>query len=646
MSENDNLSDETHVDQLGHASSRLGDTFYVDDDSSDASPLLFSPDHETFARQGQDDQTPDESQTARDILSYLSAMEGSLRGVVDRYGDTPAYINEAVDNALASSVTTSDSWDIGIPPAERAARLLETIFVQFSDREQEILYRRYGDGHEETLESIGHAVGVTRERIRQILAGLDSTISESISRGPVANLLAAMRYHAYPVGTVKALSQKYPELERTLHGWEAPLWKILDVLDDRFSVEQGWVCFPSFEECKANTTDLLDEMTDRYGVISFKEIQRISHVPEDDLIKWLEGCGAAVIGDHVVANPTTAVNRIQAALDIAGHPLSLDEIAHMWGIGQACSLANAAYSEDSIIRISKTKIALREWGVEEFISIRDFIGSRVGDEEADLDDLISEGTTKFGVSASSIRSYASSGEFRLDDGIVSRRNDDIEPHRQPEDSRGLYWRKGRWQYLVTVNHDHMRGSGTGVPAGVALLLGLHLGQPRLIPSDDGDQSVTWNTTGTTTGSIRRLLLAQGITEGERIWMDFGNGTYFRIEPAAPRAPFLLEDEVSAEREEPGDTPNPLHAGGVGLGPESRSITMVNLANYMGISHDEIAQRIDDLGGETGNTIDQACESLVAEYLGLSPDAPRRRIVARLRHRHDKDAIAMVEELWL
>ena len=133
MSENDNLSDETHVDQLGHASSRLGETFYADDDSSDASPLLFPPDHETFARQGQDDQTPDESRTALDILSYLSAMEGSLRGVVDRYGDAPAYINEAVDNALASSVTTSDSWAIGIPPAERAARLLETIFVQLSD---------------------------------------------------------------------------------------------------------------------------------------------------------------------------------------------------------------------------------------------------------------------------------------------------------------------------------------------------------------------------------------------------------------------------------------------------------------------------------------------------------------------------------
>lgn len=646
MSENDNLSDETHVDQLGHASSRLGETFYADDDSSDASPLLFSPDHETFARQGQDDQTLDESRTALEILSYLSAMEGSLRGVVDGYGDAPAYINEAVDNAVSRSTTTSHSWAIGIPPAERAARLLETIFVQFSAREQEILYRRYGDGHGETLESIGHAVGVTRERIRQILVALDSTISASISRGPVANLLAAMRYHAYPVGTMKALSQIYPELERMLSGWEAPQWKILDVLDDSFTVKQGWVCFPSFGDCQKKTTELLDDMTDKYGVASFQDIQRISHVPEDDLVKWLEGCGAAVIGDHVVANPTTAANRIQAALDIAGHPLSLNDIAHMWEITQARNLATAIHSENSIIRVSKSKYALREWGLEEFTSIRDFIASRVGDETADLDDLISEGTTKFGVSASSIRAYASSGEFRSDDGIVSRRNDDIEPHRQPEDCRGLYWRNNRWQYLVTVNHDHMRGSGTGVPAGVALLLGLHLDQPRLIPSDDGDQSFTWNATGTTTGSIRRLLLAQGITEGERIWMDFGNGDYFRIEQAAPRAPFLLEDEASTELEELGNTPNPLYAGGVGLGPESRSIAMVNLANYMGISHDEIAQRIDDMGGETGNTIDKACESLIAEYLGLASDAPRRRIVARLRHRHDKDAIAMVEELWL
>ena len=645
MNDNDNLSDETCIGQLRHASSRLGDTFYGEDDSNDTPSLLFSPDNEAFGRQEQSDQPADELHLARDVLSYLSAMEGSIRRVVERYGDVPEYINYAVDKVL-SSATTSHSWAIGIPPAERAARLLETIFVQFSEREQEILYRRYGGGHEETLESIGHAVGLTRERVRQILSTLDSTINTSISRGPVANLLAAMRYPAYPVGTVEELSQKYPELERTLSGWKAPLWKMLNVLDDRCVVERGWVCFPNFRDCQKKTTELLDDMTDTYGVVPFEEIQRISHMTENNLAKWLECCGATVISEHVVTNPTSAARRIQAALDIAGHPLSLDQIAQMWGISQARSLANAAYSEDSIIRSSKNKYALREWGLEEFISIRDFIGSRVGDESADLDDLISEGTTKFGVSASSIRSYASSGEFRLDDGIVSRRNGDIEPYRQPEDSRGLYWRNGRWQYLVTVNHDHMRGSGTGVPAGVARLLGLCMGQARLIPSDDGDQSVTWNTTGTTTGSIRRLLLAQGIAEGERMWMDFGNGTYFRIEPAAPRAPFLLEHDVSSAREEPGDTPNPLHTGGVGLGPGARSISMVNLANYMGISHDEIAQRISDLGGETGNTIDKACESLVAQYLGLTPDAPRRRIVARLRHRHDKDAIAMVEELWL
>ena len=41
---------------------------------------------------------------------------------------------------------------------------------------------------------------------------------------------------------------------------------------------------------------------------------------------------------------------------------------------------------------------------------------------------------------------------------------------------------------------------------------------------------------------------------------------------------LLFAASSAEREELGDTPNPLHAGGVGLGPRESPITMVNLAN--------------------------------------------------------------------
>ena len=40
-------------------------------------------------------------------------------------------------------------------------------------REGEILRRRFGmtDGHEETLDEVGHTFGLTRERIRQVEAG-------------------------------------------------------------------------------------------------------------------------------------------------------------------------------------------------------------------------------------------------------------------------------------------------------------------------------------------------------------------------------------------------------------------------------------------------------------------------------------------
>lgn len=56
-----------------------------------------------------------------------------------------------------------------VADAEIRRKLIEPVLARMTNRERQIIRRRFGfDGEEETLEEIGDSLGVTRERIRQI----------------------------------------------------------------------------------------------------------------------------------------------------------------------------------------------------------------------------------------------------------------------------------------------------------------------------------------------------------------------------------------------------------------------------------------------------------------------------------------------
>ncbi|MQA06215.1 MAG: RNA polymerase sigma factor RpoD [Streptosporangiales bacterium] len=80
-------------------------------------------------------------------------------------------IGDEDDSALGDFIEDTDA----VVPAEAAAFILlqdqlETLLQGLSEREAAVIKLRYGltDGHTHTLEEVGRAFGVTRERIRQI----------------------------------------------------------------------------------------------------------------------------------------------------------------------------------------------------------------------------------------------------------------------------------------------------------------------------------------------------------------------------------------------------------------------------------------------------------------------------------------------
>lgn len=172
---------------------------------------------------------------------------------------------------------------------------------------------------------------------------------------------------------------------------------------------------------------------------------------------------------------------------------------------------------------------------------------------------------------------------------------------EPEDSNAVYMRDGRWCHLMTVNKDHLRGSGFIVPNGLTASLGLEWGEPREIPSDWGAQRFTWGTIGNSAvGSIKRILDDQRIGLGQRVWVDLHDGEFFSVTPGLPAT---LDS---------------------GLG-------MAWLAEHVGAEAS---------GDDVENT------SAVAVALGLKADPPRRQILAWFRHRSDHEAVELLERLWM
>jgi len=78
--------------------------------------------------------------------------------------DNSELVDFIPDSSLANPVEETDR--------ELLREQMHAVLGQLSDREREVLSQRFGlrDGESHTLEEVGRAFGVTRERIRQIEA--------------------------------------------------------------------------------------------------------------------------------------------------------------------------------------------------------------------------------------------------------------------------------------------------------------------------------------------------------------------------------------------------------------------------------------------------------------------------------------------
>ncbi|WKD61571.1 DNA polymerase III subunit epsilon [Corynebacterium ciconiae DSM 44920] len=479
---------------------------------------------------------------------------------------------------------------------------------------------------EATLQELGDRFDVSRERVRQLERDLCASLA---AIGPACALVqAALRGRVGAARRATELYRELPALELAPEGIETDLLRILPLVGEPGAWGVECVEFTDCEHTadylwfsRAGFIDAVDEAiasaADAYGVIALETLAEAAGAEVELMREWVEVLTPYVIyKEHVLSRTESVVARACGVLQVEGEPMTSEQLHAVLPDRSMNSIDNALAAAEVVQRCGRRTWALREWGKQEWTTIADFIANRLAQANAEdpersrgvaLQELIEE-ATGYGVSPNSVRVYADTGDFVLDNGQVRYRSSEeaVVNDAQPEQTRGLYLRDGEWQLLLSIHHDHVRGSGTAVDRGVLALYDVAYGESVLIPSRLGEQRLTWGKTNAALGTISRFIRDLELEEGDRAWLHFGSN--FDI----TRAPALREDAEG----------------------------LVKLINRMGADE----QFLDAEGALAEGVEPTAVIGALNLAIGLDADCPRRTTVRRLRDRGDDPLAELVRAL--
>lgn len=549
--------------------------------------------------------TAAERQLLEDLrqLSSWRSLRGEndrpLLGHLDIEQLAPEEVQETVQR-LASLTASDFSYDDVVA---RVTENLSALAGALDERQLVVLRDRFVAVEPRTLAELGDQFGVSRERARQIESAAKKHVTEAFQDRAVSSLLASMRVEIQPVCALPRLVARHPELAQEVPAFGVPLWLVLDRLDDYFEVTDGWAAAPDVHHARERTHELLEDFADGYGVANLTNVSLGSRMSADELRQWLVWCGYQVMDDLVLTKTRNAADHAAGILSAAGGPLELEDIVErMQSSRNVRAVSNALGADERFARTDRSTWALASWGVETYTSIRDQVVRAVDASGGGvpLEVLVNDLTSRFRVSPKSVVTYASSGDFEVRDGVVRRREAGFSPpQRSPSETRRLFHTDVGWAYRLTVNHDHLRGSGFAVPSGVGAAAGCPPGATIELASRLGSQSVRWTGNQPACGTIRRFLQELGTAEGEQVWLEFRSDGRFEVRP--------------------GPTPE--------------------------TPRDGLEAALALVGAPEDTAVERATPAL-ALSVDLPADAPPRRILRAFRDRGEDDVVALLEQAWV
>ena len=443
---------------------------------------------------------------------------------------------DALGDALGEAISRSDEiggWDelarvrlVDIaPPAPHPYGLIATWLEGFAEREKEVFRDRIAKKDGPTLQEIADRHGISRERVRQLEAKVRTRFDgflQTVSAAPIrwrANSLKKAVGVAMPYRSVRDLLKVPPDTE--------DFGNILINIADLVATEGNWLVREGALEM--DPTDKISSMADEYGRIDLQDaFSRLGGWGLDPSLhfEWLSR--KSVIRNfngQLVLWGKSVGDRILFALADLGRPATIREIMqHVGETTSAGSARNAIAEDRRVIRIDKSRYALKSWGHAEFTSIANSIREmlRSAGHPISVQEVITKISAAHQVAATSVQGYTYAPMFAVEDGYIRERTAEESFH-YPQDALrrtvGVFVLGPRRVGLLRmVDEDMLRGSGRPLGLAAGSILEVAVNERVAFQDVDSDTVVVTfpesSFLGPNMGSVRVLAEKLGARLGD------------------------------------------------------------------------------------------------------------------------------------
>jgi len=386
-----------------------------------------------------------------------------------------------------------------------------------------------------TLQEIALTLGITRERVRQIESAQERRVSEALSHPVNVALRRALDVLSQFLGAVserEAASRAVHDALHVPHGNVLPDEAVIFAfyLAGYYERDARWVFRGTLRDAMQQVITAVMELAD--GSLEPEKAVSIAatrcDIPRAFIAEVLNECGVSTIGGRLFRRLANYEDRIEALFRVMGNPLSAEELCRGLGCDQSlkASILNRVIADRRFHKTDVARYALAEWGLPRYTTIVSAIREavEVGGGGANLSALARDLSNRFGVSATSVQTYAHASPFLVDQyGVVkladvghvtSRRN-----LREPERERQLFQHDGVWYLRVKITQDVMRGVGVTTSAVAADLAGVRRGEVFTKLLDGFEIAYRWTQTQPYVSTLRAYAESRSVAVGDLIFLS-------------------------------------------------------------------------------------------------------------------------------
>ncbi|MDB4426369.1 hypothetical protein N9151_00055 [bacterium] len=347
-------------------------------------------------------------------------------------------------------------------------------------------------------------------------------------------LVADLSGWAAPVVAKEAAIQAWPSLTEVVPTTGNTVLDELASIFDVLETNGSWIASPSMSEARSLTALEATAHSSSNGALpeaALRQTPLAALCGSGDLHRWMLGNGYLRYGGAFISAQASINDFVAAALSIRGEPMRLDELQEAFGRERTvASFRNALNADPRIMLVGKAVWALREWGHGEYTTLEQSMVEAITEAGGamTLDELTAR-MTALNLASNSVSIYSAQPPFKLEDGVVRVVDFDYRPPVDPRDVACLYGIDAGWRFRVAINKDHLRGSGSAVPRGLALALQVPFGANRTFESEEFSVTVS-SRRDTTISSLRAICQELKGAVGDLLLLDFevDGGLRFRL----------------------------------------------------------------------------------------------------------------------